>query len=245
MPGRNKLIRGCFFSLIFLLSSFSSVSAGDFLHFMGKDFHELFSTRSLLATGLGGSAGSAAFMLEDKSGYEGFMGNGFLRDYAEVCDAAFGLPLLGASSIMWAGGALANSNGIENAGQMLTEGLLITYGMTGVLKLATARTRPDGSGADSFPSGHSAGTACAAVILWDRFGPGAGIPATAVAVFTALSRVTLGKHFPSDVIAGAAIGISVGLAVTKAHNDDSNSSRLVQPTPGIQWSSPGGFGVYF
>ncbi len=245
MPERNRLIPGSWFFLVLLLSLISAANAGNFLYFMGKDFHELFSTESLLVTGLGGAASSAAYMIENRSGYEGFMGNGFLRNYAEVCDAAFGLPLLGASSIIWAGGALVNSSGIENSGQMLTEGLLITYGMTAVLKLATARTRPDGSDTDSFPSGHSAGNACAAVIVWDRFGPAAGIPAAAIATFTALSRVTLGKHFPSDVIAGAAIGISVGLAVTETHNDDDNSTKPVLTAPGILWTSSGGFGVYF
>ena len=113
------------------------------------------------------------------------------------------------------------------------------------MKLASGRTRPDGIDTRSFPSGHSSGTACAAVILWDSYVSGAGIPAAAIAVFTALSRITLGKHYPSDVIAGAAIGTAVGLAVVAAHEDDAGSGHQIQPTLGIRWSSSEGFGVYF
>jgi membrane-associated phospholipid phosphatase len=168
------------------------------------------------------------------------MGNGFLEDGARVCDAAFGLPLLGGAGLLWAGGALADADRTEETGRMLTEGLLMTYGATAVLKLAVSRSRPDGD-SGSFPSAHSAGTACVAVILWDRWGPGAGIPAAVVAGFTALSRVTLGKHYPSDVIAGAAIGISVGLAVADAYADPESDPLL--PALRVWWDTENGLGV--
>ncbi|MCK4806365.1 MAG: phosphatase PAP2 family protein [Candidatus Aegiribacteria sp.] len=229
-------------SIIFI---FSEVIGDDFFHFMGKDIHNMFSREPLVVIGLGGAFTAGAFLFESGEGCEGFMGEGCLRNISVVCERAFGLTLLGASSIMWAGGSLMDSRGGEETGQMLTEGLLLTYGLTGAMKLASCRTRPDGSDSHSLPSGHSSGTACAAVILWDSYGPGAGIPAAAVAAFTALSRVTLGKHFPSDVIAGAAIGISVGLAVAGAHEDGTGSNHHIQPAIGIRWNSSRGFGVYF
>lgn len=185
---------------------------------------------------------SAAFLTEDQAGYAGFMGHGFLEDGARICDGAFGLPLLGGAGLLWAGGALADADGPEETGRMLTEGLLMTYGATAFLKLAFSRTRPDGDD-QGFPSAHSAGTACVAVILWDRYGPSAGIPAAAVAGFTALSRVTLGKHYPSDVIAGAAIGISFGLAVAEAYRDDGSGTGL--PSLSLRWDTENGLGVGF
>ena len=127
---------------------------------------------------------------------------------------------------------------------MLTEGLLISYGITGALKLGTGRLRPNGSDSRSFPSGHSAGTMCSAVIIWDRCGAGAGIPAAVIAAFTALSRIQLEKHYPSDVIAGCAIGAAAGLAVVNARDEDGSSERVV-PALGFCWSSGDGFGVYF
>lgn len=228
-----------------ILFLFSEVVGDDFIHFMGKDIHNMFSREPLMIIGLGGTVAAGAFYIESGEGYEGFMGEGCLTELSEVCDKAFGLSLLGVSSITWAVGALCDERDTEETGQMLTEGLLLTYGLTGAMKLASGRTRPDGSNSRSFPSGHSSSTACAAVILWDSYGPGAGIPAAAVAAFTALSRITSGKHYPSDVIAGAAIGVSVGLAVAGAHEDGSASDNQIQPAIGIRWSSSEGFGVYF
>jgi len=245
MPRKNSRFPTGFTVAVIVLFLFSEVPADDFIHFMGEDIHQVFTREPLIILGLGGAAAAGALLLEDSSGNEGFMGDGCLKDISEVCDMAFGLPLLGASSITWGIGALSDDPGTEEAGQMMTEGLLLTYGVTGALKLGTDRTRPDGSNSRSFPSGHSSGTACTAVILWDRFGPGAGVPAAAIAAFTALSRITLDKHYPSDVIAGAAIGISIGLAVAKAHEDNPDPGQQIQPVLGITWSSSSGFGVYF
>lgn len=245
MQKRNKLLRENVIQLTFILFIFSEVTGDDFIHFMGEDIHHMFSVEPVLVLGFGAAVTAGTFMLEDPAGNSGFMRNEPLRTGSEVCDKAFGLPLLGASLITWSGGALLHSGNAEETGQILTEGLLLTYGITGVMKLATGRVRPDGSNNRSFPSGHSSGTACAAVILWDRYGAGAGIPAAAIAAFTALSRVALGKHYPGDAVAGAAIGISVGLAVTGAHGDEASSSPPIQPALGIRWSNAEGFGVYF
>jgi len=244
LKGYDLLRNNNRFPVLLLLLS-STAIGGNFLHFVGEDIHNMFSSEPLAVIGLGGVAAAGTYMLEDNWSCGGFMGEGLLKGCSEVCDHAFGLPLLGFSTITWAGGALLNSPDGEETGQMLTEGLLLTYGMTGVLKIASSRTRPDCSNTRSFPSAHSSGTACAAVILWDCYGPQAGIPATVIAAFTALSRVNLEKHYPSDVIAGAAIGISIGLAVCAAHEADPGSGQQIQPVPGIKWSSTEGIGVYF
>ncbi|MBN2586494.1 MAG: phosphatase PAP2 family protein [Candidatus Fermentibacteraceae bacterium] len=242
MNGRRTLPLLTAAAALFLISG--RIVSGDFLPSMGEDIHELLSREPLLAIGIGIPVTAAALVLEDPAGNPGFMGDGFLDDASLVCHHSMGLPLLGASAALWGAGSLDGSGGTEETGQMLTEGLLLTYGVAGVLKLGTARERPDGSSHRSFPSVHAAGTACAAVILWDRYGAGAGVPAAALSVFTALSRVHMGKHYPSDVLAGAAIGVSVGLAVAGAHCDEAGSPR-VQPSLGVRWSSDRGFGVYF
>jgi len=88
-------------------------------------------------------------------------------------------------------------------------------GTTSVTKALITRTRPDGDGTDSFPSGHSTSAFASATLASFnlegtpmpgglRIGLDAGI--TTLAAGTAWARVEGGRHFPSDVLAGAAIG---------------------------------------
>ena len=63
----------------------------------------------------------------------------------------------------------------------------------------------------SFPSGHTLSSAIGAAVLTKadrRFGR-AAIPAAAVIAF---SRLYLFVHYPSDILAGAVLGVAIGLA---------------------------------
>lgn len=73
--------------------------------------------------------------------------------------------------------------------------------LTGLQPLAPTPT------ARSFPSSHTA-AAVAAVSAFDELLPKAGLSALAWA--TAFSRLYLGVHFPSDVVAGAVLGRLLG-----------------------------------
>lgn len=90
-----------------------------------------------------------------------------------------------------------------------------------VLKARTARPRPyavhsaircgaDPLDAFSFPSGHTL-HAAAFAILFSAYYPATAPFVLTFAVLVAASRLVLGLHYPSDVLAGAAIG--AGLAV--------------------------------
>jgi hypothetical protein len=80
-----------------------------------------------------------------------------------------------------------------------------------VTKTLVARPRPGstpttGNGTHSFPSGHSSSAFGSATLIQRNTGWLAGAPAYGLAAFTAFERVEAGRHFPSDVFAGAAIG---------------------------------------
>jgi len=64
----------------------------------------------------------------------------------------------------------------------------------------------------SFPSGHSA-TAAAGALTLSVFYPSFAPMLMAAAFLVVLSRVYLGIHFPFDVLAGVAIGISTAAVV--------------------------------
>jgi len=65
----------------------------------------------------------------------------------------------------------------------------------------------------SFPSGHSFSGFAAATAITLAFGKKLGIPAYILAALIALSRIYVGIHFPSDVLAGAVLGVLVALLV--------------------------------
>ena len=88
-------------------------------------------------------------------------------------------------------------------------------GLTSLLKQAVGRERPDGSNNNSFPSGHSTGAfSCAALggqnvkalslPQWQEYTLRGGF--LVMATGTAWARVEAKKHYPSDVLAGAALG---------------------------------------
>ncbi len=83
-------------------------------------------------------------------------------------------------------------------------------GIVFVIKNTAQVERPDGSNHHSFPSGHTATAFMTATMLNKEYGyksPWVGIGAYSAATATGLMRIANNKHWLSDVLAGAGIGI--------------------------------------
>lgn len=125
---------------------------------------------------------------------------------------------------------------------VLTVDAVVVYGLKNLVgRLRPCACLPDvhalvfGAPTDySFPSGHSAGSFCFATFLavvlvrsgtasWPRLGGAALLLLLALGV--ALSRIALGVHFPGDVLAGAALGATLGGLGGVLH------LRSVKPSP--------------
>ncbi|WP_239491291.1 phosphatase PAP2 family protein [Luteitalea sp. TBR-22] len=113
-------------------------------------------------------------------------------------------------------GRAAHDQRLAMVGADLVRAQLLTAAMTQGLKLAVGRTRPDGS-SYSFPSGHSSATFATATVLQRHYGWKAGVPSYGLAAYVAASRLSENRHYLSDVLFGAALGVVSGRAVTVGH----------------------------
>lgn len=106
-------------------------------------------------------------------------------------------------------GLAAGDAAAVDLAQDLTLAAALTTAAVYGLKVGVGRHRPDG-GPHSFPSGHTALAFTSAPILTEHFGWKVGVPAYVVASFVGASRMEDRRHYLSDVLAGAAIGLAAG-----------------------------------
>jgi membrane-associated phospholipid phosphatase len=103
-------------------------------------------------------------------------------------------------------GRAANSGCASSVGADLLRAQIVAQALTLGLQYSTRRERPDHGSGFSFPSGHTSVTFATATVL-QQFGWKAGLPAYALASYVAAQRVEVNRHYLSDVIFGAAVGI--------------------------------------
>jgi membrane-associated phospholipid phosphatase len=133
-------------------------------------------------------------------------------------------------ALMYVWGGLHNYPRAKETGLLSGEALMNSFVVDEALKVAFARERPtatDGQGRffqtvsnASFPSTHSTlGWTIASVIAHEYPGWVSQTLAYSGATAISVSRVAGRQHFPSDVVAGAAIGWLIGQQVYRAHHD--------------------------
>lgn len=125
-----------------------------------------------------------------------------IDDYIEFAPlfAMYGLDMAGIKS--------KNKVGDQTAMVLMTT--VITTVVITTLKHQAHRLRPDGSGYNSFPSGHTATVFAAAELFNQEFkgqSPWYGYAGYTIATATGILRMYNNKHWLSDVVAGAGFGI--------------------------------------
>ncbi len=166
-----------------------------------------------------------------------------------------------ASSVAYFASVIATP-GADTPGDWIiakSEGLavgLAAVGVTGIattaLKKTTARTRPNGEGTESFPSGHTSHSAVSTGLARDNLVDidmnegtrrALGFGLDALTVGTAWARVEAGAHFPSDTLAGMALGNFVSAFFDKAflpHASSRHVAWTVTPSRGgleLDWQA--------
>jgi membrane-associated phospholipid phosphatase len=198
-----------------------------------NDFRRMFMPQNLAIAGLGGLGASVGHAWDKRVAATPW-GREETFESGQVIGGTIAQG--GAALLTYAVGRATGSPRVAQLGSELFRAQIITQSAVQAIKFGAGRKRPDGT-SYSFPSGHSATAFATATVIQHEYGWKAGIPAFAMAGFVASSRVQMRRHYVSDVIAGAAVGIMAGRSVTVG----SGRARFsVDPMP-----VPGGLGVSF
>ncbi len=161
----------------------------------------------------GVAAGGLATRLDDELAWE-LPGDGVASavfDLADIYGSAGKTIVVGA--VLWTLAKWRDWGGLKTQSEDGLRSIAAAALVVGPLKLATRRSRPDGSGRLSFPSGHTATAFALSTVLARGHGRRIGLPAYALAALVPAARIGGKKHHFSDAVAGACIGTAAGLAV--------------------------------
>jgi hypothetical protein len=182
---------------------------------IGEDVTHLPSLQNLFIFGVGGALALSVHPLDDNVQRK-VSGNTTAQNVfkaGQVTGSTY--TLLATSVAVYAFGRIKDEPKVSHLGMDLIRSLAIAQGMTQLLKYTTRRERPDLSGRTSFPSGHAADTFAFATALERHLGWRGAVPAYIVSSYVAISRLPSNRHWLSDTVFGATVGIVAGRTVTR------------------------------
>jgi membrane-associated phospholipid phosphatase len=188
-----------------------SSGASRFLHDELADYRNFFSWSNAEWLGIGGLAALAAHPADEPI-HEHVVENG-THDYPGAYvygSQLFQFPL---AATVWIVGHATGSDRAADTGRDLVRAQISVFSWTNAIKWSVGRTRPNGD-PRGFPSGHAAASFATAAVVQEHYGWKLGVPAMAIAAYTATSRVAADEHWLSDVVFGAALGLVSGRTVT-------------------------------
>jgi membrane-associated phospholipid phosphatase len=177
--------------------------------------------------GIGGAAAALAHPVDDEvngklAGSDAagkfFAAGKYIGSWYTQVGAATGLYVVGRYVLPHADGA-PKTNKISHIGFDMVRALVVSQTLTQGIKVAVRRDRPTGE-CCAFPSGHASATFATAAVIERHFGYRGSWPMFLIASYVATSRLHDNRHFLSDVLFGAAIGISSGWTVVGRHGHD-------------------------
>ncbi len=134
---------------------------------------------------------------------------------AHVGDSLIWL-VLALSALRWGDGQL------KRVALQSLVGMAVGAGLAAWIKFSLRRGRPPGAPREgsffspydhySFPSGHAVRMACLTLVVGASYPPFAPL-LCGLTLVTLLSRLQLGLHYLSDIVAGVVIGLGLGLGI--------------------------------
>ena len=201
------------------------------------NFKYLPSMENLYWAAAGGGLALAAHPFDDDVN-EALVGNDTAEKIFKAGEVLGQLPtLLTSASIVYAFGRIKDQPKVSHLGMDLIEALAMAEAVTQTLKYTTRRERPDGSGKNSFPSGHAADTFAFATALERHLNWKYSVPAYVFSSYVAISRLPANRHWLSDAVFGSTVGIIAGRTVT--------SHEAERPFPVAVAAVPGGMAIMY
>ena len=208
---------------------------------LGQDFMHLPSKENAFWAAAGGGLALAVHPLDDNVA-EHVTGNSAADTFFEpgqVIGSTW--VLLGSSAVTYTVGRVKDAPKVSHLGMDLLRAIAVSESITQVLKVSTQRLRPDGSTHNSFPSGHASDTFAVATALERHLGWKYSIPGYMFASYVAASRLPAQRHWLSDVVFGASVGIISGRTVG-SHEREHPTGTTTSLSP---VSVPGGMALVY
>jgi hypothetical protein len=180
-----------------------------------QDFKNLPSKENLFWASVGGGLALAVHPIDDNV-MHAWGGNQSLQNFF-VLGKYLGQSyvLIPTAATIYIVGRAKDKPKVSHVGTDLIEALLVSEALVQTLKYTTRRERPDGSGKNSFPSGHAADTFAFATALERHLGWKGAVPAYIFSSYVAISRIPDNRHWLSDTVFGASVGIIAGRTTTR------------------------------
>jgi membrane-associated phospholipid phosphatase len=214
-------------------SADSAPSYDDYFHALGYSFSSgLFARDQAVPLAIGAAAALALRPLDRAASNHLRTDASVLNRAGAVAGSPITLGVLGGGLVI--GSLRTDDATFRSYAFAFSQGLIVSESLAAAVKLCVPRERPDGTSRYSFPSSHAAGAFALAAVSSHYYGAKAGIPLYALASVVALSRVTYGKHFPTDVIVGATIGYLSGQAAIAGAEHVSPATTPAAREPGVR-----------
>jgi membrane-associated phospholipid phosphatase len=169
-------------------------------------------------------------------------GRSSARFLSQIGDAGAGALLMG---VGYLAGRWSGHDRLAEASSLSAEAALSAGLWSTILKAATGRNRPSSHGIGdfgdydhtrgeqpgSFPSGHATGAFAVATVFSGMYPDHKWVSwvSYTTAGLIGLSRISLARHFPTDVIAGALLGNSMGRMVLARRGEAAPKRSSFQP----------------
>jgi len=150
-----------------------------------------------------------------------------VKFYQRISNTTNDISMLVPATVL-AAGLISNDKVTLQKGLYITETLIASTFITTALKVTVKRPRPfaadpyivqaSSGGSTSFPSGHTSEAFATATSLYMAYPKWyVAVPAFTWASMVGYSRMYLGVHYPSDVLAGAVVGAGSAWLMNRAN----------------------------